>query len=79
MKQSYTFVVITEKRNLKKLIKQKINFLNQLKINKKIYLKTRLVIINYSNIYLYNGFKTRIIPIPKYLEQKRSLNLKRIL
>ena len=77
MKQSYTFVVITEKRNLKKLIKQKINFLNQLKINKKIYLKTRLVIINYSNIYLYDGFKTRITPIPKYLEQKRSLNLKK--
>lgn len=73
----YTLVSITEKSNITQLIKLKQVFLSKIKSNKFIYINTRIVIMNYSNIIYFNGNKFEKFKIPIYLNSKKSLNLKK--
>lgn len=77
MKIKYTFVAISEGLDLTRLIKLKNFFLSQIKSNKFVYINTRFVIMNYSNIIYFNGNKFEKFKTPTYLNSKKSLNLKK--
>jgi len=77
LKIKYTFVAISEGLDLTRLIKLKNFFLSQIKSNKFVYINTRFVIMNYSNIIYFNGNKFKKFKTPIYLNSKKSLNLKK--
>lgn len=73
----YTFVVITEKSNLTKIIQLKQFFLSKIKNNKSIQINTKFIVMNYSNIFYFYRNKIKKYKIPLSLNSKKSLNLKK--